>query len=120
MKKIFTIPMILLAAALCLTACYLTGPCVPGDGKVTASLEAMTRTQLLPEGNLYQVLWRTGDRIAVTDSSVTAHYTAESGGAATATFAPEGTPTLSSGPYTAWYPAAFSTGSKYWKCIGDI
>ena len=110
MKKIFTIPMILLAAALCLTACSLTGPCVPGDGKVTASLEAMTRTQLLPEGNLYQVLWRTGDRIAVTDSSVTAHYTAESGGAATATFAPEGTPTLSSGPYTAWYPAALADG----------
>ena len=110
MKKIFAIPMILLSAALCLTACSLTGSCVPGDGKVTASLEAMTRTQLLPEGNLYQVLWRTGDRIAVTDGTVTACYTAESGGGATATFAPEGTPTLSSGPYTAWYPASLADG----------
>ena len=110
MKKNVALQMILLAAALCLTACSLNGPCVPSDGKVTASLEAMTRTQLLPEDNLYQVVWRTGDRIAVTDGAVTAHYTAESGGAATATFAPEGTPSLSSGPYTAWYPASLAEG----------
>ena len=111
MKKNLALQTILLAAALCLTACSLNGPCVPGDSKVTASLEAMTRTQLLPESNLYKVLWRTGDRIAVTDGTVTAHYTAESGGAATATFAPEGTPSLSSGPFTAWYPASLAEGT---------
>ena len=110
MKKIFTLLMLPLAAALCLTACTQNGPCNPDETQVTASLETMTRTQLLSEGNLYKVLWRTGDVILVTDGTAIGHYSASSGGSATATFTPLGNPSFTSGPYTAWYPASLAEG----------
>ena len=105
MIKHFTI-LTLAVLAMSLTACSLTGPCEPFDGTVTATLETMTRTQLLPEGDLYKVHWQTGDEIAVTDGSAVGHYSAEAGGSATASFKPLESPSFTSGPYTAWYPAS--------------
>ena len=110
MKKYFAWMILPLAVAFCLTACTLNGPCGPDEVRVTATLETMTRTQLLPEGNLYKVLWRAGDVIAITDGTAIGHYSASSGGAATATFSPLGNPSLTAGPYTAWYPASLADG----------
>ena len=107
MKKILAL--LILGVVCGLTACQREETFRP-DAKAVASLETMTRTQLLPEGSLYKVLWRTGDRIAVTDGATIAHYTADAGGAATAVFSPEGTSTLYAGPYTAWYPASIADG----------
>ena len=111
MKKRFALLTLLPTVTLCLTACSLTGPCEPADDKVTATLETMTRTQLVQEDDLYKVHWRTGDAIAVTDGNAIAHYSAEAGGSSTATFRPLGNPSFTSGPYTAWYPASLAEGA---------
>lgn len=102
---------------LCLTLAALTGlsACeslpVPDTGnRVTASLETMTRTQLVPEENLYKVNWVAGDRIAVCSASATAYYTADGGGTPTTSFSLAEGVAPTGGSYTAWYPASLAEG----------
>ncbi len=110
MKKTLTFLFLMLAALTGISACQT----LPEQGpayRVTASLETMTRTQLVPEGDIYKVYWTAGDRIAVTSASGTAYYTADSGGATTATFSLAEGVVPSGGRFTAWYPASLAEGS---------
>ena len=95
----------------CTAACSLDPVTPANDGnKVTATIETLTRTQLSPDGNLYKVFWVKGDRIAVSNTSKKAIYSADNGGAATTSFTlAEGT-ALTGGPYTAWYPESIADG----------
>ena len=100
----------LILPALLLSACASDSISGTAGGKVTASIESMTRTQLLPEEDGYKVLWMAGDRIAVSGTA-TAYYTADQGGSSASTFSPEGGANPGTGPYTAWYPASLAEGS---------
>lgn len=100
----------LILPALLLSACASDSTSGTAGGKVTASIESMTRTQLLPEEDGYKVLWVAGDRIAVSGTA-TAYYTADQGGSSASAFSPEGGANPGTGPYTAWYPASLAEGS---------
>ena len=100
----------LILPALLLSACASDSTSGTAGGKVTASIESMTRTQLSPEEDGYKVLWMAGDRIAVSGTA-TAYYTADQGGSSASAFSPEGGANPGTGPYTAWYPASLAEGS---------
>ena len=80
----------LILPALLLSACASDSTSGTAGGKVTASIESMTRTQLLPEEDVYKVLWMAGDRIAVSGTA-TAYYTADQGGSSASAFSPVAT-----------------------------
>ena len=109
MKNSVILTVISIAALYFAASCSREAGIAGADVKVNASIEALTRTALVQDGNIYKVNWVAGDRIAVTNRSATACYTADNGGSPVSSFSPSGSP-VSGGPYTAWYPASIVEG----------
>ncbi len=75
------------------------------------------RTYLSPDNEIYHVYWKAGDRISIKSGATSAIYEAVSGDSNSTEFKMVSGDVLTSGPYTAYYPASaeesFSAVQEY-------
>ena len=104
----------LLIAALgifALASCQRENLVEPGDATFTATTEGGTKTSLVQDGDVYKVLWKSGDKIVIVDHDGNSGIYVTKDSDATAVFTLESGSQAAKPNFNAVYPTSIFTGS---------